>query len=145
MLAMKTSARRTRTVSVYTRHSQKCLHRSKPLWKKCGCRKWLYIYEYGKDRNVSAKTRSWEEAERQAREISDSWDPIPVREKELAEREQKLNSTVPIDEALDRWLASMKQKSPATQYYAPWVRARQIQLEEKMIGAMQLMGASISL
>jgi integrase/recombinase XerD len=48
---------------VYTLHSEKCPHRANKFYRKCRCRKW--IYEFGNRKRYSAKTRSWERAEKQ--------------------------------------------------------------------------------
>jgi site-specific recombinase XerD len=55
-------------VEVYVRHSGKCPHKANRYYKKCRCRKWLAIA--GQDKRLSAETRSWETAERKAREMS---------------------------------------------------------------------------
>lgn len=69
----------TRTVSVYARHSADCKHKSKGgYFRNCNCPKWLYIYDGEKDAPRSAKTRSWEEAEKQAQIIRDSFDPVKL-------------------------------------------------------------------
>lgn len=36
----------------------------------------------GKNKTISAETRSWEKAEQQAQEIRDSWDPVKQRFRE---------------------------------------------------------------
>src|SRR5664280_1823399 len=54
-------------VEVYARHSAKCPYRKSRYHRKCRCRKWLSIA--GQDKRISAKTRSWEQAERVAREL----------------------------------------------------------------------------
>jgi len=84
------------TVSVITRHAKGCKDRKKGSdWKKCNCRKAILVYEgggSGKNRRISAKTRSWEKAEKAAQEIRDSFDPDKVELKRLRaakEREQK--------------------------------------------------------
>jgi hypothetical protein len=64
------------TVKVYTRHKRICPKRDRSDWARCNCMKWLYIYRDGKCKLASAKARSWEKAERKAREILDSFDPI---------------------------------------------------------------------
>jgi integrase len=51
--------------------------------------KWLYVYRHGKYKLVSAKTRSWEKAEKKARELRDSFDPITQLQRRL---ESKLNA-----------------------------------------------------
>jgi hypothetical protein len=54
------------TITVFTRHSAECPKAPNPQWKRCNCRKSLYIREGGKTAHLSAKTRSWEQAERVA-------------------------------------------------------------------------------
>src|SRR6267378_8464994 len=70
---------KTQTVSVYTRHSADCSRKGEPQWRRCKCAKYLYLLRDGKDKTISAKTRSWEKAEQQAQEIRDSWDPVKQR------------------------------------------------------------------
>jgi len=63
----------TRTVKVIVRHSSKCKDKNKGAeWRKCRCPKALLVYEAdkGKNRRISAKTRSWERAENAAKECS---------------------------------------------------------------------------
>lgn len=55
-------------VEVYARHSSACAHKSDRFYRKCRCRKWLNIV--GQDKRISAGTRSWEQAERNARELA---------------------------------------------------------------------------
>jgi len=95
-----------RTVSVIVRHSSDCKDKKKGTqWRRCKCPKSLFIYEGGRDKRVSAKTRSWEEAEKRAKEISDSWDPEKQELKQLrAAKEQK---QVRIEEAVAMYCADM--------------------------------------
>lgn len=105
----------TRSVRVYTRHSADCKYKDDPQWKRCHCRKWLYVYQNGKDESRSAKTRSWAEAEEQARAISDSWDPVKQKLLELDRTSQRRQSEVlTIEAALDRWIANRKIRSSGT-------------------------------
>src|ERR1035438_10489614 len=53
---------------VYTQHSPKCPHKSKRYYRKCNCRKWIYFSR--QRRRVTAQTRSWEQAERKARQLT---------------------------------------------------------------------------
>jgi integrase/recombinase XerD len=100
---------------VYVRHSLDCLHQENPHWRRCNCRKWLYVYRDGKDSSRSAKTRSWEQAERVAQEIRDSWDPVKRKLAELEQRKRKEEAeAITIPDALTRWLASKKRQSSAT-------------------------------
>jgi integrase len=57
-------------VEVFARHSKDCPHKNNRYYRKCRCRKWIAIA--GVDKRVSAKTRSWETAEKMAREMSES-------------------------------------------------------------------------
>ena len=70
------------TVDVFVRHSTHCPHKDDRYWKRCKCRKWPYIT--GSRKPISAKTRFWDEAVKQARKI----------EEEYATQEQA-NSTSP--------------------------------------------------
>src|SRR6516164_3791617 len=58
------------TVDVFVRHATDCSHKEDRYWKRCKCRKWLYIT--GSRKPISAKTRSWDEAVKQARKIEDA-------------------------------------------------------------------------
>ena len=58
------------TIEVYTRHSVDCPQKDNRYYRRCRCRKWLIFVDQNK--RVSAGTRSWEEAERKARTLSDS-------------------------------------------------------------------------
>jgi integrase/recombinase XerD len=53
---------------VYTKHSPKCPQKSNKFFRRCKCRKWIYISRERK--RIAAKTRSWEQAERQARQLT---------------------------------------------------------------------------
>jgi hypothetical protein len=75
------------TISVFTRHSTECPKSDNPQWKRCNCRKSLYIREGGKTTYVSAKTRSWEQAERIAQAERDKRDPVKVKLQNIAESE----------------------------------------------------------
>jgi integrase len=93
---------RSRTVNVIVRHSADCKDKAKGGdWRKCNCPKALLIYEgegSGKNRRVSAKTRSWEKAESERQKILDSWDPEKVELKQL--RAKKLREQVRVEDAV---------------------------------------------
>lgn len=112
----------TFTVTVFTRHSAECPKKDNPQWKRCRCRKSLYIYEDGRKSYVSAKTRSWEHAEKFAQAERDKRDPVKAELQKIAELKAKeeeaaasreLNQ-VTITDALDRWTRSRKQMSRGT-------------------------------
>ena len=103
---------RTQTISVYTRHTSICSKADDPHWKRCNCVKYIYLLRDGKNKTISAKTRSWEKAEAQARDIRDSWDPVKQKLRELGELQQaKELGEVTITYALDRWLNTVKSES----------------------------------
>ena len=71
----------TTTVTVFVRHGTYkgiTCPKTDPQWKRCNCRKSVYIYENGRDTVVSAKTRSWEAAEKFAQVERDLRDPATV-------------------------------------------------------------------
>jgi site-specific recombinase XerD len=114
MRELKTSSLRpkTQTVSVYTRHSADCPKRDDPHWKRCACFKYLYLLKDGKNKTLSAKTRSWTQAEQQAQDIRDRWDPVKQKLLELEERKQAQEvGEVTIAYALERWLTSVEADS----------------------------------
>ena len=56
-------------LTVYTRHTSKCPKKDNPAWRRCRCWKWITGSIPGRpgSMRVSAKTRSWEQAESLAR------------------------------------------------------------------------------
>jgi hypothetical protein len=65
----------TTAVSVFTRHNRDC-PQTNPQWKRCKCRKSLYIYDDGKD-PVMGTSGTSSQAERDKR------DPIKQEQREL--------------------------------------------------------------
>lgn len=99
----------TRTVRVIVRHSADCKDKDKGEdWQKCNCPKSVRIYEgagSGKNRRISAKTRTWSRAEEFAKEIRDGWDPVKNELKRLkAEQEKKF---VRIEDAVALYIQDM--------------------------------------
>jgi len=99
----------TRTVTVTTRHSADCADKDKGSnWSRCRCRKALLIYEgegSGTNRRVSAKTRSWAEAEKRAQEWRDKWDPTKQELKRL--RAAKESKQVRVEAAVALYISDM--------------------------------------
>src|ERR1700683_795445 len=96
-------------VSVFARHSVDCPYHKNPQWKRCDCRKSLYIREGGKTTYISAKTRSWEQTELMAQAERDKRDPVKLELQKIAEREAaKLAMDAillkPLGEALEQWI-----------------------------------------
>jgi hypothetical protein len=101
------------TITVFTRHSEQCPRADEPQWKRCNCRKSLYIRESGKTTYVSAKTRSWDEAERFAQRERDKRNPVNIQlqkiaEAEMAKAEASAAKLVPLKNAFEQWLDGMK-------------------------------------
>jgi integrase len=117
---MDTLARPVTTISVFTRHSPDCPKASDRTWRRCKCRKALYIYEDGHDHIVSAKTRSWEQAETLAQAERDRRDPVKRRliEIEAADAEKAAlaaSKTLSVADATDRWLKSLTRETHETE------------------------------
>lgn len=64
-------------LSVYTRHAQNCDHRDDINWRRCRCPKWIQgVGADGRGQiRITAKTRSWEQAEARARLMDQAADP----------------------------------------------------------------------
>ncbi|MGA2169982.1 MAG: site-specific integrase [Terracidiphilus sp.] len=77
----------TLTISVFTRHSADCPKKADRFWRRCSCRKSLYIYEAGKASFMSARTRSWEKAQKLADAELDKRDPVKIRLREIEAQE----------------------------------------------------------
>lgn len=104
-----------RTVKVQVRHALDCKDRDKGVdWKRCKCPKILRVYEgrgSGSNKRIALGTRSWEEAERKAQELRDSWDPTKqelARFKAAHEAKQ-----VAIERAVELYIADMQARQRA--------------------------------
>ena len=53
---------------VYAKHCADCPHKPNRFYRRCKCRKWIYLAR--ERRRIPARTRSWEQAERQARHLT---------------------------------------------------------------------------
>jgi integrase len=104
----------TQTAKVIVRHALSCPDRRKgPEWRKCDCRKSLVVYD-GTTRNkqglltnrvISAKTRSWSKAEKDAQDWLDSFDPEKQELKRL--RAEKVRQQIRIEDAVALYLADL--------------------------------------
>jgi len=111
---------KTTTITVFTRHTDECPKKADRTWKRCNCRKSLYIYEDGKVTNVSAKTRSWKAAEEFADAERAKRDPVRRRLQEIEAEEAKKaaairGQTLTVPVAVDRWLLSLSEETDVTQ------------------------------
>jgi hypothetical protein len=76
----------TRTVTVYTRHNERCSKNGEPQWKRSPLHEIPLRLQGNTSRQVSAKTRSCDRAEERAQEIRDSWNPVKALQRELQEK-----------------------------------------------------------
>jgi integrase/recombinase XerD len=60
-------------VTIFVRHSADCPHKGDSFYKRCQCRKTLRFFHNGKQQTISAKTRSWAEAEKAKRKLEDQF------------------------------------------------------------------------
>jgi len=98
----------TRTVEIVVRHSADCKDRQRGTeWKKCNCRKSLVVYDGATKttHRISAKTRSWEKAEKFRTDYLNDLDPDQQELKRLRTAEQQKQK--PVDEAVELYLANM--------------------------------------
>jgi integrase/recombinase XerD len=124
------------TVSVYTRHASDCPKRDDKDWKRCSCMKSLYVFQCGRDFRLSAKTRSWEKADKLRDEVEDAFDPVKIELRNLKDRQQ--SNRVPIAYAVEQYLSDARARNlrPSTlrrlkriflKGMQPWVEARGFQ------------------
>jgi hypothetical protein len=52
---------------IFVRHASDCPHQDEQFFRRCKCRKWIYVT--GTRQRISAKTRSWEQAERELQKV----------------------------------------------------------------------------
>jgi integrase len=94
------------TVQVTVRHSVDCKDREKgPNWPRCNCRKTLCIYQNGKQKRISAQTRSWKEAEHEAQRYRDKFDPKAQELERLRTAEEQKH--LPIEKSIAAYLTDM--------------------------------------
>ncbi len=102
------------TISVFTRHSEGCTYHGDPNAKRCDCWKSLYIREGKKTRYLSAKTRSWAQAEKLAEAERKKRDPNEIERQRLVDERaalerQRALQEAPLVDALDQWVKGHKE------------------------------------
>jgi integrase/recombinase XerD len=89
------------SLSVYTRHSSHCQHAEDINYRRCRCPKYIQgVLDSGKSIRKSAKTRSWEKAEKIARAMED-----PATGAEAAP-----GHLVPVEYAVDRFISAKEKE-----------------------------------
>ena len=79
--------------------------------------KWLYINANGRDRSISAKTRSWMQAELTAETERGHHDPVQKKLREIEEAEKLADQqaqNITVSDALARWTAGLKGRREPT-------------------------------
>lgn len=100
------------TITVYTRHNKVCPQAEDNCWKRCHCPKWVYIFQ-GKDFRFSAKTRSWEKAEKLKREIEGALDPVRIELRKVRQEHQARR--VLTSDAVESYIADAEKRNVAPQ------------------------------
>lgn len=117
-------------LNVYTRHTADCDHSDDRRWRRCRCPKWFRgLLPNGVVVRESAKTRSWEQAERNARQMEAEADPTSA--------EQSKPRRVAVYEAVEMFLkdeearglqvvSRKKSKTLLERQFRPWCEARKL-------------------
>lgn len=117
-------------LNVYTRHTADCDHSDDRRWRRCRCPKWFRgLLPNGVVVRESAKTRSWEQAERNARQMEAEADPTAA--------EQSKPRRVAVCEAVEMFLkdeearglqvvSRKKSKTLLERQFRPWCEARKL-------------------
>jgi integrase/recombinase XerD len=61
------------SITIFVRHTSGCKYRDDETWKRCDCRKHLRWSNGGRQCRVSAKTRSWHQAEEEKRNLEEKF------------------------------------------------------------------------
>jgi len=109
----------TTTVTVFTRHAAGCRHAQDRYYrgKDFARPKWLYIYENGKGRRMTANTRSWKDAEAAAMKERLRLDPAETEKRRLAGLNTARNlhgGPVTVKDALEQWVRGLKAQTYST-------------------------------
>src|ERR1035437_8582196 len=97
------------TVEVFTRHTADCPKAENRNWKRCKCPKWLYWRYENTAHRRSAKTRSWEKAQGEARKIE-------ARFEQPGEPDPQAD-VITLEHAVRHYLADKKSQQVGDQWY----------------------------
>ena len=92
-------------VTIYVRHGEGCRHKDNHYYEGCKCRKRLRWSQDGKQRQVSAKTRSWERAEETKQKILEHFTASPADPVHI-----ETESSLTIDRATELFLVSKQEQ-----------------------------------
>ncbi len=99
--------------SVYVRHASECPNRADRYFKRCHCPKWLYFVYRGKKHRESARTRSWEKAERNARKKEREYEARELATRQGQQVKQNDSQPKTIDIAVELYLEDKRQQNCA--------------------------------
>jgi site-specific recombinase XerD len=88
-------------VTIFVRHSRDCKYKDDETWKRCRCPKHLRWSHGGKQYRRSAKTRSWEQAERTKRSIEEKFQ---ASDKPVGDVRPEAKSRKTIEKAIDLFI-----------------------------------------
>lgn len=117
---------------VYTEHSPECPQAANRYSRKCRCRKWIYVA--GERKRISAKTRSWEQAEKVADKIRAS-DVLPSSGITVAAAVSDFLKDKLEQNVSDEWLDKLTQL--LEKVMVPWCQSHGI-VELKDLGIEQI-------
>ncbi len=102
-------------VATYARHVPECKFTDQKKLGKCRCPKWLYISRTRK--RISAKTRSWTQAEHEAQKLRDTFDPVKRELRALKAKDQQKHTAqdILLEDALKKWRADKEANHASTE------------------------------
>lgn len=99
--------------SVYVRHASDCPNSGDRYYKRCRCPKWLYFLYRGKKYRESARTRSWEKAEKAARLKEREYEARELAAKEGRQLNANKSGPKTIENAVALYLEDKRQQNCA--------------------------------
>ncbi len=82
-------------------------------YKRCRCPKWLYFVYRGKKHRESARTRSWEKAEKNAPQKEREYEGRELAAKQSIEVKTNVSGPKTIEEAIELYLEDKRQQNCA--------------------------------
>ena len=100
-------------ISTYPRHSDDCPNKRDRHYRRCRCPKWLYFVYRGKKHRRSARTRSWEQAEKNARNLEREYEARDVAASEGRQVKAKDPVVLTVQAGVQRFLEDKRQQGCA--------------------------------
>ena len=102
------------SITIFVRHAADCPHQGDEFYKRCNCRKHLRWTSDGRQCRRTAKSRSWQQAERAKRELEMQFDAAESK------RPIEPNLATTVEQAIEAFLAEktggMKSKNTIGKY-----------------------------